>query len=84
MGKCLMPCRIASLVGKPKQKQLQSRLERTSPEEVSKQRAGLISTQAFPEGFLKKVIANGPDWNTQGSSTQREGEGHESQQPQCQ
>ena len=54
MGKCLMPCRIASLVRKPKQKQLQSRLERTSPEEVSEQRAGLISSQAFPEGFLKE------------------------------
>lgn len=53
-GKRFMPCRTASLVGKSKQKQLQSRLERTSPEEVSEQRAGLISSQAFPEGFLKE------------------------------
>ena len=61
MGKCFVPCRIASLMGKPKQKQWQSRLKRTSPEELSEQRAGLTSTRASPEGVLKEVIANCPD-----------------------
>ena len=56
-GKRFVPCRTASLVGKSKQKQLQSRLERTSVRAEGWAHLEPGIPGRLPEG----VVANCPD-----------------------